>query len=44
MDTEVLSALDRLQRAGELNATDVEAALAALSTIPVTRHPVAAGA
>lgn len=41
MDAEVLSALGRLQRAGELTTADVDAALSALTTIPVTRHPVA---
>ncbi|TWE29949.1 type II toxin-antitoxin system VapC family toxin [Prauserella muralis] len=41
LDAEVLSALGRLQRAGNLTAADVEAALAALTAIPVTRHPVA---
>jgi predicted nucleic acid-binding protein len=40
MDAEVLSALGRLQRAGELKSTDVEAGLATLATVPVTRHPV----
>jgi predicted nucleic acid-binding protein len=40
MDAEVLSALGRLQRAGELTTADVEAALSALTTIPVTRHAV----
>ncbi|HEX2130518.1 MAG TPA: type II toxin-antitoxin system VapC family toxin [Actinophytocola sp.] len=47
MDAEVLSALGRLQRAGELTTADVDGALAALNTFPVTRHPVvelAAGA
>lgn len=41
MDVEVLSALGRLQRAGESTTADVDAALSALTTIPVTRHPVA---
>jgi predicted nucleic acid-binding protein len=41
MDAEVLSALGRMQRAGELTTADVEADLASLTTIPVTRHPVA---
>ncbi|MDQ0380416.1 type II toxin-antitoxin system VapC family toxin [Amycolatopsis thermophila] len=40
LDAEVLSALGRLERAGHLGATDVEAALASLATIPLTRHPV----
>lgn len=47
MDTEVLSALGRIQRAGELTTADVDAAVSALTAIPVTRHPVselAAGA
>jgi predicted nucleic acid-binding protein len=41
MDAEVLSALGRLQRAGESTTADVDAALSALTRIPVTRHPVA---
>ncbi|TCP54954.1 putative nucleic acid-binding protein [Tamaricihabitans halophyticus] len=41
LDAEVLSALGRLQRAGDLITADVDAALSALVTIPVTRHPVA---
>lgn len=41
MDAEVLSALGRLQRAGELSPADVEAGLGALTTVPLTRHPVA---
>ncbi|WP_308283166.1 type II toxin-antitoxin system VapC family toxin [Pseudonocardia nigra] len=40
MDAEVLSALGRLQRAGELATVDVEAGLATLAAVPVTRHPV----
>lgn len=40
LDAEVLSALDRLQRAGELSTAEVEAVLPALTSIPVTRHPV----
>lgn len=39
MDAEVLSALGRLQRAGELTTADVEAGLATLAAAPVTRHP-----
>jgi len=41
LDAEVLSALGRLQRAGDSTTADVDAALSALTTIPVTRHPVA---
>lgn len=40
MDAEVLSALGRLQRAGDLTTTDVEGSLATLAAVPVTRHPV----
>ncbi|MFD2415908.1 type II toxin-antitoxin system VapC family toxin [Amycolatopsis pigmentata] len=40
MDAEVLSALGRLQRAGDLNVAGVETGLSALATVPVTRHPV----
>lgn len=38
IDAEVLSALGRLQRAGELTDTDVETALTQLETVPMTRH------
>jgi predicted nucleic acid-binding protein len=38
LDAEVLSALGRLQRAGELATGDVDAALAHLAALPVTRH------
>ncbi|GAA5109526.1 type II toxin-antitoxin system VapC family toxin [Pseudonocardia adelaidensis] len=38
VDAEVLSALGRLQRAGELTATEVEAGLATLAAAPITRH------
>ena len=38
LDAEVLSALGRLQRAGELASSDVDAALAHLAALPVTRH------
>ena len=41
LDAEVLSALGRLQRHDDLTTADVEAALAVLTTIPVTRHSVA---
>ncbi|ASR34475.1 ribonuclease [Prauserella marina] len=41
MDAEVFSAIGRLQRAGKLTTADVDAALSALATIPVKRHPVA---
>lgn len=37
-DAEVLSALGRIQRAGELSARDVEAALTQLAAAPVSRH------
>src|SRR5438552_13326087 len=38
LDAEVLSALGRLQRAGELATGDVDASLAHLTALPVTRH------
>lgn len=38
LDAEVLSALGRLQRAGELSVEDVEAGLTRLGTAPLTRH------
>jgi predicted nucleic acid-binding protein len=38
LDAEVLSALGRLQRAGELATSDVDASLAHLAALPVTRH------
>ena len=41
LDAEVLSALGRMQRNGDLTTADVEAALAALTAVPVTRHPIA---
>lgn len=41
LDAEVLSALGRLHRAGELNAEDVDDGLTRLATMPLTRHPVA---
>lgn len=47
LDAEVLSALGRLNRAGELEAGDVEAALVHLAALPLTRHdlpPLVAGA
>jgi predicted nucleic acid-binding protein len=40
LDAEVLSALGRLNRAGELETIDVEAALVHLSDLPLTRHPL----
>ncbi|MBB4686599.1 type II toxin-antitoxin system VapC family toxin [Amycolatopsis jiangsuensis] len=40
-DAEVLSALGRLQRAGELTPDEVAAALDRLTSLPLTRHPVA---
>lgn len=41
LDAEVLSALGRLHRAGELAAEDVDDGLSRLATMPLTRHPVA---
>lgn len=41
LDAEVLSALGRMYRAGELPATKIDAALERLTAMPVTRHPVA---
>jgi predicted nucleic acid-binding protein len=38
LDAEVLSALGRLNRAGDLATADVEAALAHMAALPVTRH------
>jgi predicted nucleic acid-binding protein len=38
LDAEVLSALGRLNRAGTLGATDVEAGLNRLAQLPVQRH------
>lgn len=40
VDAEVLSALGRLHRAGELDADDVETKLNALAAAPITRHGV----
>lgn len=40
IDAEVLSALGRLQRAGLLDADQVEAALRDLETAPITREPM----
>jgi len=39
MDAEVLSALGRMQRAGELTTAEVDGGLATLAAAPVTRHP-----
>lgn len=47
LDAEVLSALGRLNLAGELETRDVEAALVHLAALPLTRHdlpPLVAGA
>ena len=47
LDAEILSALGRLNRAGELETQDVEAALVHLAALPMTRHdlpPLVAGA
>lgn len=41
-DAEVLSALGRLHRAGELDETTVATALGELAIAPVRRHPLAA--
>ncbi|PRX47461.1 putative nucleic acid-binding protein [Prauserella shujinwangii] len=40
LDAEVLSALGRLHRAGELSTADVEGGLGALTAAPLTRHAV----
>ncbi|MGI9155259.1 MAG: type II toxin-antitoxin system VapC family toxin [Marmoricola sp.] len=40
VDAEVLSALGRLQRAGTLEAEEVEAMLDQLANAPIQRHPV----
>lgn len=40
VDAEVLSALGRLHRAGELEAVSVESKLHALNAAPIQRHPV----
>jgi predicted nucleic acid-binding protein len=40
VDAEVLSALGRLHRAGELDADDAENKLRSLAAAPITRHPV----
>lgn len=40
VDAEVLSALGRLHRAGELDAVSVESKLHALTAAPIQRHPV----
>ncbi len=42
LDAEVLSALGRLHRAGELEETTVVAALAQLAAAPIARHALAA--
>lgn len=41
LDAEVLSALGRLHRAGELDAEAVTNGLTRMNTMPLTRHPVA---
>lgn len=38
LDAEVLSALGRLYRAGALSDVDIDAALARLASLPLTRH------
>lgn len=40
VDAEVLSALGRLHRAGELSVSEVDAGLARLETVPLSRHPL----
>jgi predicted nucleic acid-binding protein len=40
IDAEVLSALGRLHRAGELGVDEVEDKLGSLAAAPITRHPV----
>ena len=40
LDAEVLSAIGRLQRAGEFNADEVAAALTELAAAPISRHPL----
>lgn len=42
LDAEVLSALGRMHRAGELEAGDVESRLQALAAAPIQRHGVSA--
>lgn len=42
LDAEVLSALGRLHRAGDLAAVDVENGLHALAAAPIERHAVSA--
>ncbi len=41
MDAEVLSALGRLNRAGEIDQASVESALQEFAAAPVRRHPLA---
>lgn len=41
LDAEVLSALGRLNRAGELDQAGVETALEGLADAPIRRHPLA---
>jgi predicted nucleic acid-binding protein len=41
LDAEMLSALGRLHRAGELSADAVTTALGELESAPITRHPLA---
>ncbi|CAN5868592.1 type II toxin-antitoxin system VapC family toxin [soil metagenome] len=40
VDAEVLSAMGRLHRAGDLAANDVETCLASLASAPITKHAV----
>jgi len=41
LDAEVLSALGRLHRAGELSSSEAQTALTELARAPVSRHPLA---
>lgn len=41
LDAEVLSALGRMHRAGDLDESMATAALKALATAPIQRHPLA---
>lgn len=40
LDAEVLSAIGRLQRAGEIDVDEVAAALTELAAAPISRHPL----
>lgn len=43
LDAEVLSALGRLHRAGDLSVTDVDARLRTLASLPLRRVPITGG-